>query len=73
MMLDNVCPCRDCVAPKRHAGCHGHCEEYKTWDNARKQELDKIRSAKNAESDYTYMCVQRHARAIKRSHKNGNN
>lgn len=20
--------CRNCVAPKRHPGCHGHCSEY---------------------------------------------
>lgn len=22
-------PCKDCQ--KRHLGCHGSCEEYKTW------------------------------------------
>ena len=21
-------PCKDCVAPKRHLGCHGECKEY---------------------------------------------
>lgn len=24
-------PCRDCVAPKRHTGCHGSCKEHKKW------------------------------------------
>lgn len=22
-------PCINCVAPKRHPGCHDHCQEYK--------------------------------------------
>lgn len=24
-------PCRYCVAPKRHIGCHGKCQEYIDW------------------------------------------
>lgn len=31
--------CYECVAPKRHPGCHAHCEEY----IAEKSERDKRR------------------------------
>jgi hypothetical protein len=30
-------PCYGCVAPKRHIGCHGTCQEHKDW----KAEWDK--------------------------------
>ena len=35
--------CHGCVAPKRHLGCHDHCEEYiKERDELhRKKEIDK--------------------------------
>lgn len=26
-----ICPCKDCVAPKRHEACHDSCPEYKEW------------------------------------------
>lgn len=29
-------PCRYCVAPKRHPGCHEHCKARKEW----KEETD---------------------------------
>lgn len=29
MIKDN--PCKECVAPKRHIGCHGPCQEYQEW------------------------------------------
>lgn len=32
--------CRNCVAPKRHVGCHGTCKEYleekAAWEDAKK-------------------------------------
>lgn len=42
--------CKDCVPPKRHLGCHDHCEEYKKEkalneerkENARKNQVVKI-------------------------------
>lgn len=42
--------CKDCVAPKRHPGCHGVCPEYiheKTlWEEEKKiiREQHRIRS-----------------------------
>jgi hypothetical protein len=38
--------CKDCVAPKRHPGCHGHCPEYleeKARHDEQKAEADKKR------------------------------
>jgi hypothetical protein len=28
MIKNTIQCCKDCVAPKRHIGCHGHCPEY---------------------------------------------
>lgn len=32
MMSNSNCPCNGCVPPKRYPGCHGGCEEYKSWN-----------------------------------------
>ena len=32
--------CHHCVAPKRHPGCHGHCQEYIT----QKAEYEQIKA-----------------------------
>lgn len=46
--------CKDCVAPKRHPGCHGTCEEYKkekaildTQNKKIREEKDKDRACKS--------------------------
>lgn len=26
-----ICPCKECIAPKRKPGCHSTCPEYKEW------------------------------------------
>ena len=39
--------CRDCVAPKRHPGCHGTCQEYL----AEKAEYDRLKTAYDKERD----------------------
>lgn len=45
-------PCRYCVAPKRHIGCHSHCPEWAPIQEAR----DAERAAKEAlGSTSTYM------------------
>ena len=39
--------CFQCVAPKRHPGCHGHCPEYleeKAEYNRKKEAYDRERS-----------------------------
>lgn len=57
-METKVCPCKGCVAPKRHAACHSHCQEYIDWDTERQQELAKIREARNIEWDYDYVSTK---------------
>lgn len=39
MGMYDKCPCRYCVPPKRHLGCHGDCLEKKQWD----QDLSEIK------------------------------
>lgn len=34
MISKNDNPCKDCVEPIRHIGCHGNCEKYLTWKKA---------------------------------------
>lgn len=69
MISNNVCPCKDCVAPKRHCGCHTTCKEYKDWDILHKQELEAIRQARNSEDEWISII---HRNAIKRRKKYGN-
>ena len=40
--MDN--PCRYCVAPKRHVGCHGTCPDYPPWkeENDRRLEIERL-------------------------------
>ena len=50
-MIEEICPCKDCVPPIRHAGCHGECPAYKKWNEAHRQNLAKIREIYRAEDD----------------------
>lgn len=37
-------PCKDCVAPKRHPGCHGECIDYmiaKAFHEAERVEVEQ--------------------------------
>jgi hypothetical protein len=47
----NDCPCKGCVAPKRHSGCHSVCEEYIAWHLARQDELALIHRIHQEETD----------------------
>jgi hypothetical protein len=40
--MDN--PCRYCVAPRRHVGCHGSCKDRKEWkeEHDRKIEIERL-------------------------------
>lgn len=42
------CPCKKCE--KRHATCHGNCEEYKEW--AKENEKFREKARLNAASRY---------------------
>lgn len=50
-------PCRNCVAPKRHPGCHGACEEHAAWK-------EKVNEKKNqyingSKQDHLMMSVEK--------------
>lgn len=48
-------PCKDCVAPKRHLGCHDRCSERAEWLEQHHATQDMIKAAqqeKNAMYDY---------------------
>lgn len=38
--------CKDCVAPKRHLGCHSTCKEYKEEKARWEETKEKIRANK---------------------------
>jgi hypothetical protein len=38
-------PCRYCVPPKRHLGCHASCPDYNDW----KATLEKAKEARKRE------------------------
>lgn len=46
----NIAPCKGCMPPERHLGCHQECEKYISWkknlddENARKHEDAMIRN-----------------------------
>lgn len=48
-MSNENCPCRPCVAPKRHPGCHGTCPEYKEWNESHQQDKIKIQDVRHME------------------------
>lgn len=35
--MENDCPCKECVEPKRHTGCHSECTEYLDWKAAEEE------------------------------------
>jgi hypothetical protein len=49
--MPKPCPCKDCVAPKRHPGCHSACKDYIDWNAEHQQKLTKIREINRAEND----------------------
>ena len=61
-----TCPCKGCEAPKRHPGCHSHCEAYLAW----KEFNDQCREASRLEAlryaDYVKSLRQINPTRIKR-------
>lgn len=54
--------CKDCVAPKRHVGCHADCQEYideKKKHDERKAEIDRKRHTNNAIDDHHVITLLR--------------
>ena len=50
-MIAKICPCKDCVPPKRAAGCHSYCKEYIDWNAEHQEDKAKIREIHRIEYD----------------------
>ena len=44
--MSNNAPCKGCIPPKRHLGCHGECEEYKRFQEGIAELKTTIRKEK---------------------------
>lgn len=58
-------PCKNCVAPKRHQGCHDVCEEFIAYKEAKLQfnlEMGKIRDANVYFDERRPKCASKHRR-----------
>lgn len=63
--MNDECPCRYCVPPKRNATCHTDCPEYRKWNTAHKERNDIINNKKNEESEICKYIANRMYRARK--------
>lgn len=52
--------CQTCVAPKRHPGCHGTCDEYKKA----RAKYDADMAIKNKDIQLKYYANNKHAATI---------
>ena len=50
-MATKECPCRYCVAPKRHQGCHTTCKEWEEWKSSEEVRNQKIREMRAQDED----------------------
>ena len=58
--------CRDCVAPKRHIGCHSNCKEYLD-DKAKAAEIQKKKDAERNTNSYIIgKCEEAKAKSAKK-------
>lgn len=48
--------CIDCVAPKRHPGCHDHCEERLKEVEEKKKRDEEIRKEKELDHQISKIC-----------------
>ena len=60
-------PCRYCVAPKRHIGCHSHCEEYAEAQRANEAEREAMIQKRIAERDAISYVVETIRKGKKRA------
>ena len=66
MGMYDDCPCRYCVPPKRHLGCHGHCKEKDDWDDTRKAARDAIKTEQERHNQATGFLVESQMKVAKR-------
>lgn len=44
-----ICPCKYCVAPRRHSGCHSSCQAYIEWKEQLNNENEKEKADKQTQ------------------------
>ena len=49
--MNDECPCRYCVPPKRTVTCHIDCPEHKEWHDKHEEKNALINARKNEESE----------------------
>jgi len=62
-----ACPCKECVPPKRHYGCHGSCKPYTEWAKNRRKVVNALKKEADMEADINAI----HAGAVKRARQGG--
>lgn len=66
MGLYDDCPCKYCVPPKRHPGCHGHCKDEDKWNEKKKTAQDAIRTEQKRNEQATSFLVESQMRVARR-------
>jgi hypothetical protein len=70
MGLYDDCPCKGCVAPKRHDLCHSTCEDKKAWDESRKSLFKKVRKERIKDYQATSFLVESQQKVARRLRMN---
>lgn len=52
--MENVCPCKGCIPPKRSPTCHSTCIQYAGWKVEHDEEKERILSAKKKDEVVIY-------------------
>lgn len=58
----NNAPCKTCVHPIRHTGCHASCEQYIEWkyeNDRQSKEIRKNREQHNAPITYAVDTIEK--------------
>lgn len=61
-------PCKDCVAPKRHIGCHAKCPDYQAVAEVNKYRRAAINEAKRYEEAVSHFVIENTIRSRKKRH-----
>lgn len=67
MSVNNTAPCLNC--PRRAAGCHATCEDYKQW-KGQNDEFHKLVAAKREKDGVVYGYYRKKAERKERRYKN---
>ena len=66
MGMNDDRPCRGCVPPKRHPGCHADCPEDLAWVKEHKECFEAAKAERNKHIEATGFIVDSQLRTAKR-------